>query len=214
MADPRPETALLARLDLPRVPQQARSRQKRDALLAAAGELFAQRGYAATTADDIAAAAGVSVGTFYSYFRNKRQLFMALFAASIDDIGALGIAEIDFSPAPRLIVRAVIKQAMERDALFSGLRRACMELLPVDEEFAAFHQQFNEWICGQIETAVRRSAAAGIIWPDLDIPATCWLVTVLIDQAWREQPAGEPARVERECDALADLIYRSLFRQP
>lgn len=214
MADPRPEAALLARLDLPRVPQQTRSRQKRDALLAAAGDLFAQRGYAATTADDIAAAAGVSVGTFYSYFRNKRQLFMALFAASIDGIGALGIAELDFSQAPRLIVRATIKQAMARDALFYGLRRACLELLAVDEEFAAFHQQFNEWICGQIEAAVRRAAAAGLIWPDLDIPATCWLVTLLIDQAWREQSAGAPEQIDRQCDALADLMYRSLFRLP
>ena len=63
-------TSLDAMLDLPREPQQARSRKKRDALLKAAATMFIARGYDATTSDDIAAAAGVSVGTFYSYFRN------------------------------------------------------------------------------------------------------------------------------------------------
>ena len=61
---------------LPRVPQQARSREKRDEILKAAAAMFVARGYAATTSDEIAAAAGVSVGTFYNYFRNKRQVLV------------------------------------------------------------------------------------------------------------------------------------------
>lgn len=85
---------ILAALDLPRVPQQTRSRQKRDAILTAAAQLFEEGGYDATTADDIADAARVSIGTFYSYFRNKRQVFLTLYAASIEDILELGITEI------------------------------------------------------------------------------------------------------------------------
>src|SRR4051812_6692981 len=111
-------------LDLPRVPQQARSRRKRDALLAAALRLFAERGYEATTADDIATAASVSVGTFYAYFRNKRQLFLTLYVEHCQRILALEIGAIDFSTDPRQAIRATVQRALRSDESLEGLRRA------------------------------------------------------------------------------------------
>ncbi len=47
-------------------------------LLAAALDLFVERGYAATRLDDVAAQAGVSKGTLYLYFTNKEDLFKAV----------------------------------------------------------------------------------------------------------------------------------------
>jgi AcrR family transcriptional regulator len=47
-------------------------------LLAAALDLFVERGYAATRLDDVAANAGVSKGTLYLYFTNKEELFKAV----------------------------------------------------------------------------------------------------------------------------------------
>ena len=47
-------------------------------ITAAALELFAERGYAATRLDDVAARAGVSKGTLYLYFDNKEELFKAV----------------------------------------------------------------------------------------------------------------------------------------
>lgn len=47
-------------------------------LLAAALDLFVERGYAATRLDDVAAHAGVSKGTLYLYFTNKEELFKAV----------------------------------------------------------------------------------------------------------------------------------------
>src|ERR1700739_4507230 len=47
-------------------------------LLAAALDLFVERGYAATRLDDIATRAGVSKGTLYLYFTNKEDLFKAV----------------------------------------------------------------------------------------------------------------------------------------
>ncbi|GBF06305.1 transcriptional regulator, TetR family [Deinococcus aerius] len=44
----------------------------------AARALFLQRGYAATTIDDIARGAGVAVSTVYSVFGNKRGIFRAI----------------------------------------------------------------------------------------------------------------------------------------
>lgn len=51
-----------------------RGRATREAILAAAGRLFAERGYAGTTMDAIAAAAGVTKATLYRHVRGKEAL--------------------------------------------------------------------------------------------------------------------------------------------
>lgn len=52
-------------------------------LLAAALDLFVERGYAAARLDDVAARAGVSKGTLYLYFANKEDLFKAVVRAHL-----------------------------------------------------------------------------------------------------------------------------------
>jgi len=47
-------------------------------LIAAALELFIEKGYAGTRLEDVAAHAGVSKGTLYLYFENKEDLFKAV----------------------------------------------------------------------------------------------------------------------------------------
>ncbi len=60
-------------------------------LLAAALDLFVERGYAATRLDDVAARAGVSKGTLYLYFENKEELFKAVVRENL--VSALAEAE-------------------------------------------------------------------------------------------------------------------------
>jgi AcrR family transcriptional regulator len=59
-----------------------RSRETRAALLETARRLFEDRGYAATSIDAIATAAGVTRGALYHHFPTKH----ALFEAVVDDI--------------------------------------------------------------------------------------------------------------------------------
>jgi AcrR family transcriptional regulator len=55
--------------------QKENTRQK---LLAAARHLFGEKGYSATTIDDIVEAAGASRGTYYLYFKNKGEIVTEL----------------------------------------------------------------------------------------------------------------------------------------
>jgi AcrR family transcriptional regulator len=60
-------------------PRWERRKEARPAeLLAAALDLFVEKGYAGTRLDDVAARAGVSKGTLYLYFANKEDLFKAV----------------------------------------------------------------------------------------------------------------------------------------
>ena len=65
-------------------PRRERRKESRPAeLIAAALDVFVERGYAATRLDDVAARAGVSKGTLYLYFTNKEELFKAVVRVNI-----------------------------------------------------------------------------------------------------------------------------------
>jgi AcrR family transcriptional regulator len=55
--------------------------QRRDEIMAAAKEVFARKGFHATTIADIAKQAGLAYGSIYWYFDSKEDLFHALMAA-------------------------------------------------------------------------------------------------------------------------------------
>ena len=52
---------------------------RREAILRAARDVFATKGYAPATVDEIARKAGISKGGIYNYFAGKHDLFAALF---------------------------------------------------------------------------------------------------------------------------------------
>src|SRR3954454_22806619 len=65
----------------------ARWRRRKEArpgeILEAALDCFAERGFAATRLEDVAARAGVSKGTAYLYFASKEELFKAVVRAYV-----------------------------------------------------------------------------------------------------------------------------------
>ena len=59
---------------------------QRTRLLEAAGRAVAEKGYAATTIDDIVRGAGVSKKTFYEHFQDKLGCFLAAYEAASDEL--------------------------------------------------------------------------------------------------------------------------------
>lgn len=56
---------------------------RRKAILDAAMALFDRQGYASTTVDDVAAAAGLSKGSIYNYFDSKQDIYTQLFNRAV-----------------------------------------------------------------------------------------------------------------------------------
>lgn len=64
-------------------PRKRRKEARPSELLAAALDLFVEKGFAATRLEDVAARAGVSKGTLYLYYENKEALFKAVIQEGI-----------------------------------------------------------------------------------------------------------------------------------
>jgi len=61
-----------------------RDEQKKELIISSATKLFAEKGYHATSIQDIVAESGLSVGTIYLYFSNKEEIFNALLDGGVD----------------------------------------------------------------------------------------------------------------------------------
>ncbi|WHY70917.1 TetR/AcrR family transcriptional regulator [Fictibacillus enclensis] len=68
----------------PKVPDEHKEKRQRE-ILKASKEVFAKKGYEATSIKDIMEATGISRGGIYDYFSNKEHIFLSLLEQSMED---------------------------------------------------------------------------------------------------------------------------------
>jgi AcrR family transcriptional regulator len=61
-----------------RIPKQKRGIESKEKIIRAATALFAEKGYHKTSVPEITARARTATGTFYSYFNNKKEVFIEI----------------------------------------------------------------------------------------------------------------------------------------
>lgn len=196
--------------ELPRVPRQARSRGKRDELVRAAARVFVARGFTAATADDIAAAANVSVGSFYNYFKNKKQILLALVVERIEGIFSnLRLTEMDLMTTDqRGAIHQAVSATLSADADV-GLRRVWRELLALEPDLAPYQRIIGRYILDRLEERIGAAAQRGLTWPGLDVPATALTILALME-GLASRPAAEIVEA-RLVDAVTDCVIHTLF---
>ena len=94
----------------------------RDAIWTAAIDLFAEKGFEATTVDDIVAAAGTSRRTFFRYFESKRDLIaqpIVSYGASITK----AIESCPGAPSAGKLFRHVVLEVAQRTVSDSRMRK-------------------------------------------------------------------------------------------
>jgi TetR/AcrR family fatty acid metabolism transcriptional regulator len=84
------EHSFMAATAAPRLADRADKADKRDAILRAAIETFAARGFFNAQVADVARSAGVAAGTVYLYFRGKDDLLISIFERTMTDAIAAG----------------------------------------------------------------------------------------------------------------------------
>lgn len=194
---------------------QERARRTYEGLLVAATSVFSERGYDATQTPDIAAAAGVSVGTFYRYFSDKREVFMEILRAELSRqykrVMRGLTAENLVGTERRVTIEATMQVLFDNLLRHPKMQRVFVEMSLRDEQVAQLHQKFDrasqKRIAELIAAICPREQVA-------DPEATAYVIhTAVVECAHHIVGAhGElPVSRERSLAALTDLVYRSLF---
>ncbi len=108
-------------------PRQQRSREALERIVVAALQLFSQRGFDAARVADVAAQAGVPVGTVYKYFADKDALLAAMVAGyrscRMREIRELCTSDHAMAATPRELVVLHLDIVFSAFTLDSGLLR-------------------------------------------------------------------------------------------
>src|SRR3954447_25808027 len=120
-----------------------RDERRRQSILSAAADAFADRGFAATSMDDVASAAGITRLVVYRHFDSKESLYIAVLEAVSQRLADEFAREL---AAPALTGRASVVALMrvgrEDPAAFSLLWRHSAR----ETEFAAYASRFRDAI--------------------------------------------------------------------
>ena len=184
---------------MPPPPRQERSRRNRDALLDATLATFAERGYEASTIEEIGRRAGVATGGFYLHFRSKRQALLVLMDRLLGELAAL-------EPTPRssdaeAAVVTLVREALRVDIAYMGAYRAWREAVLGDAELAERHASIDAWTTARVAALLERVRAAPNARRDVE-PAV--LARILNALFWRltELRATDEAAILQSVTAL------------
>lgn len=110
--------AKIGKTSVRRRPKQRRARQTVEAVLDAVTRILKREGVKAVTTNRIAEVAGVSIGSVYQYFPDKRAIFIALHQRHIEDIDRLVESKLVENASSSLeeLIRAMIEAMIDAHA--------------------------------------------------------------------------------------------------
>src|SRR5947199_8257505 len=165
--------------------------QKRELILRAATDVFADRGFFNAQVADVARAAGIAAGTVYLYFRSKDDLLVSIFERTMRDGLAEGRAAVDGIADPIERLRRLARLHLAR----LGRDRNLAIVFQVElRQSTKFMERFSATLVrdylglirsafadGQVQRVFRNGVnptiAAKMFFGALDEMATNWIIS-------------------------------------
>jgi AcrR family transcriptional regulator len=190
-------------------------------ILAAALASFAERGFAATRLEDVAARAGVTKGTLYLYFDSKEELFKAVVRQELVPSLEQAEAMVAGSAAPSLDLLEQLVRNFARmiDSPLGAIPKLVLTEAGNFPDLARFYRdavvERGKALWRQV---IERGVAAGEIRPvDIENAVTCVVAPLLLAALWRhsfERHSGRDLDLDALCRAELDLLRRGLAARP
>jgi AcrR family transcriptional regulator len=198
-----------------------RERQKeerRRAIAASAIALFAGRGYAGTTLEEIAARAGVSVPTIFKYFASKQEILLEMLAAA-DRRAITGarLASADFAdPVAALCDLEARLTAESFKVMPPALWR---ELLPLvlaggAGDLPVAYRRMNDELKGEIAALLRDLVGRGQLRADIDVAGIAFLFNDYAHlQMLRLVQQDEPDMIAHAAEVrrITEIVFRGMM---
>lgn len=192
-----------------RVPSQARSRRRVEAVLDAAAPLVVEHGVEAVTTRAIAEAAGVPVASLYQYFADKEAVLLALADRDMAEMDEQVLA--DLAALPVLSVAAVVEATMRAFVSVYQRRPAFVEIWLRGRTNTAVHdygREHNRRIAATLRDLARD---AGLAADTLTEQVALLAVEVgdrCFQLAFEEEPLGDAVLVEEGISLVTAYLER------
>jgi AcrR family transcriptional regulator len=202
-------------------PRWTRRKEARpEEIIAAALDLFVERGYASTRLDDVAARAGVSKGTLYLYFENKEDLFKAVVRGNVLPVLQHGEVLIERFPGSSAeLVRQMVRGwwDLTGSTKIAGIPKLIIAEAGNFPDLAKFY--YDEVILrahAMFRRVLQRGIAAGEFREvDIDHLVHVALAPLVMLSVWGHSFAcceHEQLQQERYLDAYLDMLLHGLYK--
>ena len=191
-----------------RVPTQKRSIEKRQKIVKAGFDLFCEKGYYKTNTAEIAKYASVSTGALYSYFEDKRQIFIEAFQQHLDAISSELLQQLISLPE-RLELSTFIEKWIEvyidlyakSNHALVQLRLVIVDDKEINQHFSALENTYFSNIADILKTR-------GIICADLF--EKVYISCILIDSLRQEKTSFSHNGLDFEI--IKKQVKQSIFQ--
>ena len=177
-----------APLLVPGAPEPPPRRATRGSIVDAAVALIADRGFSATSVDDIAAAAGVAKGSIYYNFGSKTALFEAVIVEGVDRLTAALRASVVGLEGPAAIEAIVTELLVQVQAHPDFAKLVVAEVFRTGRDWQHSIRQVREESMAVFDDVVRAT------WPDRDPSLTAAAIFGATLVAGLEWLAFQPQR--------------------
>ncbi|MBF8192504.1 TetR/AcrR family transcriptional regulator [Nonomuraea sp. K274] len=162
--------------------------ERRDHLVKLAAELFARKGFQATTVREIADEAGILSGSLYHHFDSKETIVDEVLSTFLDDLVARYRAALDAGSDARTVLSEMVRIG------FGTLEphRAAITVMQNDWNYLRQFERFNYLVKAEDEveqiwvTQIKAGQAAGLFRPDVDPKLTYRMIrdTIWVAVRW------------------------------
>jgi AcrR family transcriptional regulator len=190
-------------------PRAAATAARRDAILAAALDCFARKGYAATSIDDVRRASGASVGSIYHHFGSKEELAAGIHVDAVRRYQEGFLAALTGEAQAEAGVKAVVRfhlawvRRNRRLAGFMFARQEAAVLRQAEPGLRELNRRFAADAGAWVEPYVR-SGAIRRLPPDV-------LFALLIGPSQELSRLWLAGRTETDPDRAAALLADSVW---
>jgi AcrR family transcriptional regulator len=160
------------------VPTRLPAEERKAAVLECACGIFSAGSYRGTTTAEIAREAGVTEPVLYRHFASKRSLYLAVLEESWSRLRALWDAAVEGEPDPRFWVGAMGRAyfaAKDPKVMCADLWMQALIEASDDAEIRKFIRKQMREVHGYVSDVIRRSQAAGGVFPERDPSAEAWI---------------------------------------
>ena len=198
---------------------QRRKDERPGEIVAAAMEVFVEKGFAAAKLDEIAARAGVSKGALYLYFDTKEELFRAVvreaISPNVEGMRAMALAyEGPFAELAPLLLERLVAVA-DNSTLPAVARMVIAESRTFPDLARTWHDSVVSQAVGVVADLISRAQARGEIRPGRPrFYAFSLIGPMLMGFLWREtfQPIGaEPIDLAGLARQHVETVLRGML---